>query len=140
MSRFRTANQVVSSIDGGLTPFNTMVNPFPNGLQKPTNSSLGGLTDIGGILQGYTRNMRAGYSQEWNVTLQYEPKKNWLVETAYLGQFEIHQVGTSLLQEYWIPAEELEEFNRHIVGSIEVIAEYDSTSDLIADAEADGRS
>lgn len=26
--------------------------------------------------------------------------------------------------EYWIPAEGLEEFNRHIVGSIEVIAEH----------------
>jgi hypothetical protein len=27
-------------------------------------------------------------------------------------------------QEYWIPAEELAEFNQNIVGSIEVIAEY----------------
>lgn len=27
-------------------------------------------------------------------------------------------------EEYWIPAEELEEFNRNIVGEIEVIAEY----------------
>ena len=27
-------------------------------------------------------------------------------------------------QEYWIPAEQLEEFNRNIVGRIEVISEY----------------
>jgi hypothetical protein len=46
------------------------------------------------------------------------------VETAYLAQFGIHQVGSSLHLEYWIPAEALEEFNRHIVGGIEVIAEY----------------
>ena len=85
MSGFRTANQMVSSIDGGRTPFNTMDNPFPNGLLRPTGSSLGSLTDIGGILQGYTRNMRSGYTQEWNFTLQYQPRNNWLVETAYLG-------------------------------------------------------
>ena len=27
-------------------------------------------------------------------------------------------------QEYWIPAEELDEFNQNIIGEIEVIAEY----------------
>jgi hypothetical protein len=26
--------------------------------------------------------------------------------------------------ELWVPAEELDEFNRHIVGSIEVVAEF----------------
>jgi hypothetical protein len=29
------------------------------------------------------------------------------------------------LREYWIAAEELDEFNDHIVGSIEVIAGYE---------------
>jgi hypothetical protein len=48
------------------------------------------------------------------------------VEAAYLAQFEVHQVGSSLHKEYWILMEELEEFNRHIVGGIEVIAEYTS--------------
>jgi hypothetical protein len=27
-------------------------------------------------------------------------------------------------REYWIPAEELDAFNQHIVGQIEVISEY----------------
>ena len=27
-------------------------------------------------------------------------------------------------EEYWIPAKDLEEFNRNIVGKIEVIAEF----------------
>jgi len=31
---------------------------------------------------------------------------------------------SSLHQEYWIPAEDLDEFNRNIMGSIEVISEY----------------
>ena len=33
-------------------------------------------------------------------------------------------VGGSVHQELWVPAEELDEFNRNIVGLIEVIAEF----------------
>ena len=46
------------------------------------------------------------------------------VKTAYLSKFEIHTVGAHIPQEYWIPAGELAEFNKNIVGSIEVIAEF----------------
>lgn len=46
------------------------------------------------------------------------------VQSDYLQQFDIHTVGSSIHQEYWIPAEALEGFNRNIVGKIEVIAEY----------------
>jgi tetratricopeptide (TPR) repeat protein len=43
------------------------------------------------------------------------------VEDPYIGQFEKHTVGGSQHQEYWIPAEEMEEFNRHIIGHIRVV-------------------
>jgi hypothetical protein len=33
-------------------------------------------------------------------------------------------VGSSVHQELWVPAEDLVEFNRHIVGKIEVIAKF----------------
>ena len=46
------------------------------------------------------------------------------VRTDYLSRFEVQTVGGSQHQEYWIPAEDLTEFNRNIVGKIEVIAEY----------------
>jgi len=48
------------------------------------------------------------------------------VKTAYLSKFEIHTVGAHIHQEYWIPADELAEFNKNIVGLIEVIAEFHS--------------
>jgi hypothetical protein len=32
--------------------------------------------------------------------------------------------GSRIHQEYWIPAEDLDEFNRRIVGLIEVIREF----------------
>ncbi len=46
------------------------------------------------------------------------------VEQSYAGQFEVHTVGSRIHQELWVPAEELEEFNRHIVGSITVEAAF----------------
>src|SRR5258708_3364464 len=48
------------------------------------------------------------------------------VRTDFLRRYEVHQLGRALYQEYWIPAEEVEEFNRNIVGKIEVIAGFHS--------------
>ena len=46
------------------------------------------------------------------------------VRAAYLKRYPVHTVGGAQHQEYWIPAQELPEFNRNIVGLIEVIAEF----------------
>jgi hypothetical protein len=43
------------------------------------------------------------------------------VEPAYAGKLEVQTVGSEIHQELWIPAEELEEFNRHIIGKIEIV-------------------
>ncbi|HEU4931600.1 MAG TPA: hypothetical protein VFT48_05940 [Pyrinomonadaceae bacterium] len=42
----------------------------------------------------------------------------------YLTRYEVQTVGSAVHREYWIPAEELTQFNQNIVGRIEVIAEY----------------
>ncbi len=46
------------------------------------------------------------------------------VAKAFLNQYPIQTVGSSQHQEYWIPAEDLSQFNQNIVGKIEVIAEF----------------
>jgi hypothetical protein len=46
------------------------------------------------------------------------------VRKSFLDRFESKNVGGTIHQEYWIPAAELDEFNRNIVGEIEVIAEF----------------
>ena len=46
------------------------------------------------------------------------------VNDAYIQQFDVQTVGASIHQEYWIPAEGLDEFNRNIVGEIEIVAEF----------------
>ncbi len=64
-------------------------------------------------------------ARDWNVkasgsglVTKFEVKKD------YLDKFEIQTVGSYICQEYWIPAEQLEEFNNNIVGKIDVIAEF----------------
>ena len=48
------------------------------------------------------------------------------VKKEYLRRHQIQIVGSSVHQEYWIPAEELDEFNKNIVGPIEVVGAYRS--------------
>jgi hypothetical protein len=51
------------------------------------------------------------------------------VRTEFLQRYEVQTVGGSVHQEYWIPAEELTDFNRNIVGPIEVIAGFSAEED-----------
>lgn len=48
----------------------------------------------------------------------------FVVDDDYVSRFPVQTVGTQVHQELWVPAEELEEFNRQITGRIEVIASY----------------
>ncbi len=64
-------------------------------------------------------------ARDWNVTAsgvgyvtQFE------VDKSYLDRYDVHQVGGDTILEYWIPAEDLEDFNQHIVGLIHVVAEF----------------
>lgn len=46
------------------------------------------------------------------------------VRAEFISRYQVQTVGSSMHQEYWIPAEELDQFNQNIVGSVEVIAEF----------------
>lgn len=46
------------------------------------------------------------------------------VETEFLARYPERIAGAARHRELWVPAEDLEEFNRHIRGPIEVIAEF----------------
>ena len=65
-------------------------------------------------------------ARDWNAKSEagagYVTRFN--VRTEYLKRYEVQTVGGSMHQEYWIPAADLVEFNKNIVGVIEVIAEF----------------
>ena len=66
-------------------------------------------------------------ARDWNAKYN-QPKRGYVtrfeVRNSFLDRYEIRTVGSSVHQEYWIPAEDLPEFNSNIVGKIEVIAEF----------------
>lgn len=51
------------------------------------------------------------------------------VRKEFLDRYDVQCVGGNVHQEYWIPAEDLENFNGNIVGKIEVIAEFKGLSE-----------
>jgi hypothetical protein len=46
------------------------------------------------------------------------------VNKDFMDKFEIKKVGGANHTEWWIPAAELDELNRNIVGLINIVAEY----------------
>ncbi len=43
------------------------------------------------------------------------------IDEGFISKYRIQTVGASYHQEFWIPAEELDDFNNHIIGKIIVI-------------------
>ncbi|MGV3531462.1 MAG: hypothetical protein ACO1QR_03770 [Chthoniobacteraceae bacterium] len=68
-------------------------------------------------------------ARDWNVKASgagYVTRFH--VESGFLSRYPQQVVGAAVHRELWIPAEDLADMNRHIVGTIEVIAEYHSAS------------
>lgn len=68
-------------------------------------------------------------AREWNVQdsgAGYVTR--FAVRADYLANFKVETVGSRVHQELWVPAEELDEFNRNIVGEIQVIASFGRVS------------
>lgn len=64
-------------------------------------------------------------SRQWNVPAYGSGfVVEFKMDSIYLDKFEIHTVGGDIHQELWVPAEELDEFNKNIVGKIEVIESF----------------
>lgn len=64
-------------------------------------------------------------ARDWNVKASGSGYvTRFAVDAAYLRQFPVHEAGGRDHTEYWIEAERLDELNAHIVGLIEVVAEF----------------
>ncbi|MFJ7157137.1 hypothetical protein ACIQUQ_19600 [Streptomyces sp. NPDC101118] len=46
------------------------------------------------------------------------------VDSEFLARYPVRQAGGQTILELWVPAEELDEFNAHIVGRIRVVREF----------------
>jgi hypothetical protein len=60
-------------------------------------------------------------ARDWNVPAS---GSGFEVSRTFMNRYTIHQVGAAHHIEWWVPAEELEALNDHIVGTIEVIRRF----------------
>jgi len=73
--------------------------------------------------EDYARKIASGWNAKYDgggFVTQFQ------VEKRFIDRYKVQQVGGATILEYWIPTEDLDDFNEHIVGFIEVIAEYPS--------------
>lgn len=64
-------------------------------------------------------------ARDWNVPASgvgYVTR--FCVRRNFLSRYQIQNAGGERFQEYWIPADDLAEFNRNIVGTIEVVHKF----------------
>jgi hypothetical protein len=80
-----------------------------------------------------TREYAEQIARDWNAKDKSTGYSGFVtrfeVDASYLSRYEPKRVGSSIHLEYWIPAGDLPEFNRHIFGRIEIIAEYHGVPD-----------
>lgn len=68
-------------------------------------------------------------ARNWN-TKYNDDKRGFVtrfdVEADYASKFETKIVGGRECEELWVPADELDDFNKAIVGQIEVVSEFNA--------------
>ena len=66
-------------------------------------------------------------AEKWNTRYADSGYKGYVtrfqMDDAFVSRYPVQTVGAGYHQELWIPAEELAEFNRHIVDKIEIVEE-----------------
>ena len=70
----------------------------------------------------------AQIAKEWNVVDEFSGYCGFVtafdIDAKYVSKFEVQNVGGFEHNELWVPSEELQEFNEHIVGKIEISASF----------------
>ena len=84
ISGFTAATSMVPSING-VTPTNTLSDPYPTGLNAATGSSLGAATLLGQSVSFYPRDQKTPYTIQWNIGLQQLFPHAVSLEVSYVG-------------------------------------------------------
>jgi hypothetical protein len=66
-------------------------------------------------------------ARDWNVPASGAGYViRFALNKTFADRYPIRTAGASVHQELWVPAEELGELNRNIVGQLEVVAEFNN--------------
>ncbi len=82
---FNSVTNIIASADGGRTAFATLANPYPNGFSAARNGADGLLSILGQSVGALIRDFPMPYSVQWNTGIQYQVRRNQLVDVTYAG-------------------------------------------------------
>ncbi|MCL5006219.1 MAG: TonB-dependent receptor [Acidobacteria bacterium] len=84
---FSQTTGMLTSVQTGI-PFNTLTNPFPDGILLPVGNANGLATGIGqGISQIAYPNMNIPRTQQYSLSIQHQFRHNWLASASYVGSY-----------------------------------------------------
>lgn len=64
-------------------------------------------------------------ARDWNVKASGSGYvTRFYVRKSFMDRYQVEKVGGAVHTEWWIPAEDLDEMNRNIVGEIEVLHSF----------------
>ncbi|MBS1855308.1 MAG: carboxypeptidase regulatory-like domain-containing protein [Acidobacteria bacterium] len=87
---FSQTTTMVASNDSYLTPYGTLSNPFPAGIQNPAGSANGINSNLGNSISYYTSNITNPYSIRWNFDVQKQIGKDMMLQVGYIGNKQVH--------------------------------------------------
>ncbi|GIG62981.1 hypothetical protein Lfu02_73530 [Longispora fulva] len=65
-------------------------------------------------------------AREWNVPHSGSGYvTRFFVDSAFLARYPVQLAGGRDIRELWVPAEDLPEFNAHIIGTIELVHSFE---------------
>ncbi len=80
-----------TSLNNGITPYNVLSNPFPNGITPPPQRNIDpNLALYGNGVTTQTPNNPFGYAQQWNFDIQKQFGPSFLVDIGYVGSKGTH--------------------------------------------------
>lgn len=89
-SGFSQTTTLIASNDSFLTPYGTLSNPFPAGIQRPVGSANGVNTNLGQGISFYTSDITNPYSARWNFDVQQQLGKDMMLQVGYIGNKQVH--------------------------------------------------
>jgi hypothetical protein len=82
---------MTASLDGGVTPYDTLSNPYPNGIAKPTGRSQAYIDSlIGQGIQSPLPAQPLSYTMQWNMGLQKQIGNTMVLNVGYVGSRGVH--------------------------------------------------
>ena len=87
---FSQSTPYVASVDGGITPYTTLSNPFPNGLIPAVGRSLGGMQDVGYSTTGIPTSRHSPYVQQYSLGIEYAFTTDDVVTASFVGNRGTH--------------------------------------------------